>query len=105
MKADAAWRALEGKVAGTDVEYKDCTVWPLIATQPAPVCPPGADPAQMLPAEVGAAGCGEGSHVCGGLLWDVYGGLLALSCSGLEGSAAPPPRRTDQRWRWLPLHY
>lgn len=54
MKADAAWRALEGKVAGTDVEYKDCTVWPLIATQPAPACPPGADPAQMLPAEVGA---------------------------------------------------
>ena len=53
MKADAAWHTLEAKVAGTDVEYKDVTVTPLIAVTPAASCPPGAEPACMLPAEVG----------------------------------------------------
>ncbi len=53
MKTDAAWQALEGKVAGTDTDYKDCTVTPLIALLPADTCPAGAEPACMLPAEVG----------------------------------------------------
>jgi len=56
MKAVSAWHTLEAKVAGTDVEYKDCTVTPLIAVQPASSCPPGADPACMLPAEVSRGG-------------------------------------------------
>lgn len=56
MKADAAWQALEGKVAGTDPAYKDCRVTPLIALLPADTCPPGAEPACMLPAEVGGLG-------------------------------------------------
>ena len=54
MKADAAWQSLEAKVAGSDVEYKDCTVTPLIALQPVDERPPGADPACMLPAEASA---------------------------------------------------
>jgi len=32
MKADAAWKAIEEKVAGTDVEYKDVLVTPFVAT-------------------------------------------------------------------------
>lgn len=52
MKADTAWRALEGKVAGTDEEYKGCRVTALVALQPEQTCPPGAEPACMLPAEV-----------------------------------------------------
>jgi hypothetical protein len=56
MKADAAWHALEGKVAGTDAEYKDVKVTALIAVQPATVCPEGAHPTCMLPAEVRRGG-------------------------------------------------
>lgn len=40
MKADAAWKAIEEKVAGTDVEYKDILVIPFIATISAPPPPP-----------------------------------------------------------------
>lgn len=36
MKADAAWKAIEEKVAGTDVEYKDVLVTPFVATVLAP---------------------------------------------------------------------
>jgi hypothetical protein len=56
MKADAAWHALEGKVAGTDAEYKDVKVTALIAVQHATVCPEGAHPSCMLPAEVSMGG-------------------------------------------------
>lgn len=69
MKADSAWQTLEAKVAGTDGEYRDCTVTPLIATTPAATCPPGADPACMLPAEASrAAGglCGAAAAAAGG---------------------------------------
>ncbi|PSC74066.1 phosphatidate cytidylyltransferase [Micractinium conductrix] len=53
MKADAAWHALEGKVAGTDSEYEDVKVTPLMALLPVDACPPGAEPACVLPAEPG----------------------------------------------------
>ena len=56
MKADAAWHALEGKVAGKDAEYKDVKVTALVAVQPATVCPEGAHPTCMLPAEVRRGG-------------------------------------------------
>ena len=59
MKADGAWQALEGKVAGTDVQYKDVVVWPLIAVTAAPTCPPGALPACMLPAALVVSGAAQ----------------------------------------------
>jgi len=66
MKADAAWQQLEGKVAGTDVEYKDVKVTPLLAVLPAPEgCPPGVEPGCMLPAEVRRVRSGGGVHRAG----------------------------------------
>ncbi|KAL4421742.1 hypothetical protein ABPG77_002358 [Micractinium sp. CCAP 211/92] len=55
MKADAAWQALEAKVAGTDVEYKDVLVTPLIAVAPVEALPRGAEGACLLPAEPGGS--------------------------------------------------
>lgn len=86
MKADAAWQSLEAKVAGTDHEYKDCVVTPLIAVQPAGSCPPGADPACMLPAEVsggaeggwGVEGQDSGSGRVGSLMRDGRDARLML---------------------------
>lgn len=56
MKADSAWHQLEAKVAGTDAEYKDVKVTALLALIPVEACPPGAEPACVLPAEPGAHG-------------------------------------------------
>lgn len=63
MKADAAWQALEAKVAGTDVEYKDVRVTPLIAVTLVEALPRGAEGACLLPAEVRAGG--GGGRGCG----------------------------------------
>ena len=78
MKADAAWQALEAKGAGRDHEYKDCAVWALIATLPTAVCPPGADPACMLPAEVRPAG-GTGGVRAAAAGWPSSAGGSVLS--------------------------
>ncbi|KAL4857713.1 hypothetical protein ACK3TF_002137 [Chlorella vulgaris] len=85
MKTDAAWQALEGKVAGTDTDYKACTVTPLIALLPADTCPAGAEPACMLPAEPG-----------GGSRPQLVVGTLDLN----QGSKLPAEELVGQ----LPLH-
>lgn len=84
MKADSAWQTLETKVAGTDTEYKDCTVTPLIATTPAATLPPGADVACLLPAEVGFGW---------GMLLAVLAAITALALQLVAEHLMSCPRR------------